>query len=224
MRIFLLFLLMTLLVPQLHSQSENDGPCWGATLNTDFDYNGDDELKRSYTADEVVNIYTAMMVPSNLYTPQEYVCTFLWPYFSFLKNGYYDNKELVDASTAFIQAAGTEEFLNRLNNLDHKLKLIDILKGYNGKYKDNDNKSDYERFSKSDKNLFFIAIMDNNEKAFMSLRSFLNKKEKSSLKDITGEDLFNFILYLNSEEFLDTDYFPRLEEFKEELVSEFKKI
>jgi len=224
MRIFLLFLLIIFLAPQLHSQTDNNAPCWGATLNTDFDYSGSDELQKTYTATEIVGIYTSVISASELDEPKEYVCTFLWPYLSFLKNGFYDNKELTDASTAFIQAAGTEEFLNRLNNLDYKLRLLDILKGYNGKYRDNDNKADYEKFSKSDKNLFFIEIMDNNEKAFLSLRSFLNRKEKSSLKDVTGEDLFNFVLYLNSQEFLDKDYFPRLEEFKDELMSEFKKI
>ena len=53
MRIFLLFLLMTFLTPQLHSQTDNNAPCWGATLNTDFDYNGSDELQKTYTANEI---------------------------------------------------------------------------------------------------------------------------------------------------------------------------
>lgn len=204
--------------------------CWGATLPLDADYDGaTDELKTSYTAQEIEGIYKNIMVlgseNNSALEQKKYICSILWPYFTFIIKGTYEQKELGTASQAFIEVFGTKIFIEQdLKGLGKKMQMIPVLKGFKGKGVENANPGAYKRFSNDSNNQFFLDIMDNNENVFKSLAGYLNVDQKTSLKNITTADLFGLITYLEVKGDLDEEYFPDMFLHSADLLTEFKKI
>ena len=205
--------------------------CWGAILPIDAGYvlDNDDEnitqkIQETYTSKYVVGIYKNInkKIMKDL-GHKESMCALLWPYFTFIMNSTYKQKEFVDATQAFIEIFGTEPFIAQLNNLDKKLKILPVLKGFNGKDKANDNQKDYDDVASSTNNQVFINLMNGNEKIFLSLKTYL-KYDGISLNDLTVEDLFGLLEYLNKNGQLDLEYFPELDTYKKDILEELNKV
>ncbi len=223
-RLFLLSLLI------LSSYTTVQAACWDAKIPIDPSVEGvSDELKKKYTSDEIVSIYSNIIMPTgttinHLYNKQ-YMCSIIWPYFAFIMNGTYKQKEFKSATTVFIQTFGNEVFINRLNSVDELTKIMPAIKGFNGKDKPNDNPSAYEKFSSNPKNKVLVNLMNGNEALFISIKTYFNEDEKnSSLKDIKIDDLFGFLLYLQDKKYLDMEYLPEFDEYSKDLLSELSKI
>lgn len=202
---------------QIFAQSE--GPCWGKQLPLDPDYyfNHDIEntLKNDYSIKQLKQIYENLIArdynPNLSFshdTQQGYICASLWPYFTFIKKGTYTQKELSSATTLLINVIASEEFIEKLNGLTKKGKILPVVKGFNGSNIPNDNLNQYNAFSSEEGNQLFIDIMNNNERVFLSLKNFINEdeKQKSSLKDIEIKDIFELLMYLNNNNHLDPLY------------------
>lgn len=217
--------LLSLIILSSYAYAQNDQtqtsttPCWGAKLYLEADYmfenNFKQELQTSYTAKEIEGIYQHILLHDRTFygdqINRQFMCSLLWPYFTFIMKGSYELKDFTSATTAFIEALGSDVFITKLNSLDKKLKILPILEGFNGKNKANDNANAYKKFAEDSKNLILINLMNSNENLFLSLKTYLNDKKATSLKDITVDDLFNLLIYLNGKQYLDTEYFSRLD-------------
>jgi hypothetical protein len=213
--------------------------CWGSKINLDMEYvfkNDDvtEDLKTSYTAKEIKGIYENIVMHDRTIwidlDNQQYMCSLLWPFFTFIMNGTYDKKELAEAGGAFLSAFGTKDFITDLNNVDFGLSIakmlrakVPVLEGFNGKDKPNDYPDDYAKFSSQPNNTIVVDLMNSNENFFLSLKTFL-KEKGTSLKNITVDDLFNLLVYLNDKNYLDMEYFSRTEPSYLKEVSYFDKV
>jgi len=227
------FFLLFLFIFSSYANSQTSEPiCWGGhlPLNPVYAVEKDGEvptLKTIYTAEEIEDIYKNILTPhisaynSELYYKQ-YMCAMLWPYFTFVIKSTYTPKEFANATQAFIESVGAEDFIERYNLLE-KIKMFSVVKGFNGKDKPNENEKDYVKFSAKQSNLVFIDLMNSNEKVFFSLKTYLTDKDKT-LKNLTIEDLFNTFISLKEKKYIDMGYFPNFKENETALLTELKKI
>ena len=219
MKKILLFAIAALLVST--SSAHAAGVCWGAELQLSDD-NINPKLMFEYTAKDAIAIFTNINVPETDH--KEFMCSVLWVYFSFMKKGNYDKKEMAGVTQAFISRVGTQMFLDKLNGMTKILKVLPVLEGFNGKSKPNDNESAYVKFSTQENNKFFVDLMDNNENIFLAIKDFLKDDQKGSLKNIVAADLFNLVVYFSDKGYLDPDYFGKFNEYRLELETELSKI